>query len=341
MDNIQKFRLDEGGKEFWNLIESSIDMKLDGMASRTSSIEGSPLNFHARFTSKNSKLQGTRYFYSESKKILHFTSLKTLFSIINEGSLRLYNLHNSDDETEYLYASKKLETIYKLQGFDKEKIIIMEDFHKENSFTLSCTCKEKLDNLDFWKEYGGKGEGVAIEFEIINDIINWENFYLSKVIYNELNSLDNLIQNWTEIQKKYSTNSYTIDCDQILSLHKSRDYCDEDEIRLLCLLPQLEVKSLRERVYRDFKLSKWDKSIKYLKLPLCDKDGEFIDSNFRDSIQNIEKEITIPKIKIVDIHFGPDCPIDDKFQSNLGNCIWRKMRCNILNRPKPKIKIKS
>ncbi len=87
--------------EFWELIESNFNTKLEGMSTSASSDINGSINFKARISTKNRNLLGTRYFYSSNKKVIHFTSLQVLFSIINENALRLYNLYNSNDDNEY------------------------------------------------------------------------------------------------------------------------------------------------------------------------------------------------------------------------------------------------
>jgi len=175
-------------KEYSDLVKESLNLKLDGVSTITSHVGDSI--FNARITTKNIKLYGTPYLYTESKNIFHFTSLKNLYSIINENSLRLYNLANSrNDPEEYNYAAKKINDIYKLQGFDISFIENEIRKIKINSFILSCTNEASLSNSYFWQEYGNKGKGVALELEIVNNIVDWEYFYCSKVQYKKWNSL--------------------------------------------------------------------------------------------------------------------------------------------------------
>lgn len=323
-------------REFWKLIELSFDLKLGGMATSASPFDNGPVSLNARFPTKNSLLRNTSYLYSTTNKLIHFISLPVLFSIINEGSIRLYNLHNSNDENEYSYAAQKLEDIYRLQGDSDPRLI---NTIKEHSFILSCTTHEGLRKPKFWQKYGDKGQGAAIEFEIINDVYDWEYFYCSRIHYNKLESFDTLKEKWKAIQEKNSHIKYKISLDQILSLHKSKDWIDEDEIRILTMLDAtLQTIPYRERIYRDFKLNNSSFVIKYFKLPLCDKNGKFIEK----SLENREEIFwsKVPRIRISDVHFGPNFPLQDNFQNfqiDLKHYIAEKMNCRIKSLPKNKL----
>lgn len=145
-----------------------------------------------------------------------------------------------------------------------------------------------------------------------------------------------LKEQWKELQLKNLQINYKISLNQILSLHKSKKWNKEDEIRILSLFPDLYQKLYNELVYRDFKLEKINFPIKYFKLPLCDKNGKYIDKNFENRSERFWS--VIPRIRISDIYFGPDFPFKDnsfsKFQEELMYYISEKMNCwiNTLSR---------
>jgi hypothetical protein len=312
--------------EFRDLIEESTYLKIVSMDSDSH-------HLNVSFAISNSQLDGTQYLYSKSKKILHFTSLSVLYSIINEGAIRLYNLNNSNDKKEYLYASRGLEKIYNLQGRTKEYIIKNFNWIKKNMFIFSCTEYTNSEKPELWKSYGFKGKGVAIEFEILNDINKWmPYFYFSEVHYNEFKDFKTLKLKWEEIQRKNQNVKYDIDLKPIFSFHKSKSWENENEIRLLYNYYELP-EIFRNQIFQDFKIKKPDENIYYLKLPLCDKDGSFLDNQF--SGYNC-----IPKLRISDIHFGPDFPkMDnfDKFQVDLKYYIFDKIKCKIESLPKERV----
>lgn len=290
--------------EFRSLVETSLSLKLDGVSSQTNELGLG--KYKARITSENKKLKGTLYHYNESKCLLHFTKLKNLLSIINECSLRLYNLNNSNDPIEYTYASDKLSEIYTSQGFDSKSIKYENEFVKENSFILSCTGTDSLNNKIFWEKYADDGKGVAIEIEIVNNYDDWKYFYCSKVHYDSLINFDKLIYDWKQIQDKYPSNQYNISLNQILSLNKSKSWDIEKEIRILTLLPDFydypfKVNLFSSLIYNDINILN---PTKYFKLPLTNENGIFINNNLLDKCEEFWK--VIPRIKIRKIHFGPD-----------------------------------
>ncbi len=335
--------IDKCEKEFRFLVEKSFGVKLEGMSTYASYrdnsfefIEQCSINFDARTPLKNKLLKDSSYYYSENKKLIHFTSISALFSIINEGAIRMYNLHNSNDDSEYSYAASLMAEIYELQGV--EELAINEYIYKtvkENSFILSLTSLDELRNKKFWEKYGHKGKGVAIEFEIVNDLDEWEHFYCSKVQYDNLREFELLRKNWKKLQIENSHIQYRIDFNHLLSLHKSADWSEEKEIRLLTLYPAVfHTELFNERIYSDFKLDKADKPIKYFKLPLCDKNGEFIEKELNSRSENFWEKI--PKLRISNIYFSSDCPISNdftNFQVYLQKYVSDKMNCWIGSLP--------
>src|SRR5450759_3200031 len=138
MSDERDSEIDKYESEFSTLIETSFKLQLEGMSTSASPFLNGQISFEARFPNKNRNLINSPYLYSNSNKLIHFTSLSSLYSIINEGAIRLYNLHNSNDEDEYIFASKMLENIYHLQGIKGDQLRNHLDKVKEYSFTLSC-----------------------------------------------------------------------------------------------------------------------------------------------------------------------------------------------------------
>lgn len=191
------------------LIETSLDLKLESTSTNASSNDNGVSSITSRIPLENQRLKGTSYYY-QTDKIVHFTSMQNLFSIINEGSVRLYNLNNSNDSEEYIHAANLLNDIYRLQNFNETRINKKIEEIKEYSFILSSTSIEFLGQKKFWEKYADCGKGVALEFEIIDDISNWENFYCSKVHFNEAHKFDLLIKEWNSLQKKVENIHYDI-----------------------------------------------------------------------------------------------------------------------------------
>ena len=236
----------------------------------------------------NRKLVNTDYYYSIGEKLLHFTSLKFLFSIINEKSFRLYNLLNSNDPNEYSYTIGKLKSFYKKQGKAEDWINSQIQYVKETSFILSCTSPEELTISKFWDEYGDSGKGVCIELEIFDNPINWEGFYLSKVKYGELDRWDDFISEILTLCDKHPSNYYDFRFDMIFCLHKrpAPTYIKEKEIRILGQKPQKHGWIFDSLIHND--IGRRNIPVQYLKLPIWT--GNSYELSFQNEKQWLERE---------------------------------------------------
>ena len=161
------------------------------------------------------------------EELSHFTSLRGLFAILNSEAIRLYNLDNVNDPTEYSYA---LNDEYKSNlERKKSKIYILS----------TCMYEEMSDGEKFsmWNNYGESGFGARL----ILDYSEGENFemnssFLKKVKYSKLD-LTKFIEAKTKIEKEEKIPSIEF-LDTIKTpciLHKNRQYELEREARLVYL----------------------------------------------------------------------------------------------------------
>lgn len=162
---------------------------------------------------------------TETKRFVHFTSLKALQSILNENAIRLYNLKNANDPNEYEYFVKEIDEI-------QPKIELV----KENTFILSLCDEKELhgDNaLNLWRLYGDAGRGVAIVFEINMPAWSLKNYYLGKVQYSPPN-MEEFLQKNTAFENLNNVKVNLSDITHIPAcFYKKGDYKIEKEIRLL------------------------------------------------------------------------------------------------------------
>ena len=253
-------------------------------------------NINISFPTENEKIINSDYFLNEKKNLIHFTSLKALYSIINEQSLRLYNLNNSNDPHEYNYAAKNYSIIYKNQGYIQKDINLYFNKLKTNAFILSLTESKELYNDSFWKSYADNGRGVAIEFEIVNKSSEWENFYFTKVKYGGLEKLKKVINNVIKLQAKYPSNTYNLELYPFFGLHKTNNerWRQENEIRILTY--NSFIKDYEDSIYWDIRFENNDLiETRYFKLPLYSMNA--LEAN---------KCQKIPDLKIAKIYFGPN-----------------------------------
>lgn len=113
----------------------------------------------------------------KSTRFVHFTSLRAFYSMLNENSIRLYNLINVNDPNEYDFYVDGM-----LQDSDSENI-------KRNTFVFSLCGLGVLESdniLNLWRLYGDGGLGVAIEFDIeIKECGTLCNYFLGKILYHK------------------------------------------------------------------------------------------------------------------------------------------------------------
>lgn len=156
----------------------------------------------------------------EKNELSHFTSLRGLFSIINSGSIRLYNLMNMNDPTGYFYALPE-EYKEKLQG-QKKKVYILSGCDIENM--------EDSEVFNLWRLYGENGFGARLILEVNKG--RFKSTFLKRVIYEPLN-----IEQF-KITKERIEDEEPAEIDFMETLitpcilHKNHLYKSENEIRL-------------------------------------------------------------------------------------------------------------
>ncbi|MFN0176951.1 MAG: DUF2971 domain-containing protein [Saprospiraceae bacterium] len=167
---------------------------------------------------------GTQY-DPKSTEFIHFTSLRSLQSIIKENAIRLYSLTNANDPKEF--------------EFYNESILLENkspDWLKSNTFILSlCDSKALTSNnaLNLWRLYGDGGLGVAIEFEIDVPQNGVCNYFLGKINYQRPDIESFLIKS-AQFEKRHNIK---VDYSEIIRVlacfHKSDYYEIEKEVRLM------------------------------------------------------------------------------------------------------------
>jgi hypothetical protein len=169
-------------------------------------------------------LVGTSYDPKKSR-FVHFTSLRSLQSIVNENAIRLYSLQNVNDPNEFNFYVSELEIVNR-----------SIDNLKTNTFILSL-CEAgvlKSENiLNLWRFYGDGGLGVAIEFEIEIPLSPFRNYFLGKILYRKP-KIGSFKRRNAKFEKK---NKVTMDFSEIVRIpacfHKNPYYKAEEEVRLM------------------------------------------------------------------------------------------------------------
>ena len=262
-------------------------------------------NFHYDFSPYCKHYIKTPFYYNDNLKFVHWTTVTNLSSIINNSEIRLYNLDNSEDIDEFIYAGKLL-------TLSAKQVEII----KKNYFTTSFCSFENLENEFLWKTYGRDYRGVAIVFSIIDNRDEWENFFLSRVYY-ELDPTFEKFHDEIEKLKKHSNNlTFNTDIWRFAGFYKKNHFQNEHEVRLACIFPfHSETDNLRY-IRKELKIEKnRNRIVRYIPLKLwTDPESSYFRTLDIDKLSNNSFEYNkpeLPKIKIDSVYFGKNCGLSN------------------------------
>ncbi len=267
----------------------------------------SEMSFDARLSNKNKDFTESKYYYKGDKRFIHWTSVQNLMSIINYREIRLYNLHNSSDADEFTYSAEKL-------NLADNQI----DYSKKYLYTLSFCKSSELDNPNLWKDYGKNYRGVALEFEIVNNPSEWNNFMLSEVFYKTPNDFLEMEKGLNVFLKKYPDAKTYIDLGKLIAFHKKPNFSQELEIRLSTYFPFNNTEEYEKFCNTEFRFNKGrPRETNYFGLKLwVDNESPFVKSDKPKLDRRLCASESYfaenPQIKITDIHFGKNCGISNE-----------------------------
>lgn len=280
--------------------------------------------FDAHLATKNGVYKGSSYYFDGEKKFIHWTTVQNLMSIINNREIRLYNLNSSNDPKEFGFAASQLE-------IPDDRI----DHSKKYLFTFSFCKSEEVTNIELWDKYGLNYKGVALEFEIINDPVNWNKFMLSSVYYELPDELVHLKEKLHALKTKYPGVDIELDLGKLIAFHKHQDFTQEMEVRLSTYFPFESVEAYWTYCNTEFRFDKDRPRITdYFALKLwVDNDSAYVKSSTPEYDRRLFTEedyfINKPQIIITNIFFGKNCGIDNrefhKFRLNLEETIRHKL----------------
>ena len=184
--------------------------------------------------------KNTDYEDSINQSFIHFTSLQSLTSILNNGYFRISEFNNFEDKNEIHYAKSV---------FDDDKILKINyqkiDDEKECCFAFSaCKVSETtLKNSFMWENYGNKGTGVSIQFKINFD--KTCHFLLGKMQYGEdelkpILEIKKLTQEFYNKNKNFRFSHFPLRIIKLLAFHKKEKYREENEVRMLFKVDKLK-----------------------------------------------------------------------------------------------------
>lgn len=149
----------------------------------------------------------------DTKTIYRYTSLKTLFSILETRKYRMCGLAGMNDKTEKDYFDNYI-------GKSSEAEI-------ENNIFIS-SCSLLRDDLTMWRLYGDDGKGVCLAFEIQNEIS--PDLNLLKIDYGHKLKKHEKIDFLKEL---LDSNFFIKDLNKWKHFFKGYEYKEEREERLL------------------------------------------------------------------------------------------------------------
>lgn len=285
-------------------------------------------NIKLEISSRNSDYKETQYYCNETpyycgekkllryneERLLHFTNMQSMHEILESNSLRMHSLNKCKD----IYELEKFKTICNDDSFD----------FKMNYHILYATFvrQERYTDLEMWKNYGDKGNGVCIEFEIENIKEYWENFLLAPIQYQKDNKIFDLYDDAVKSFKKKHNYDISLDLSPIVPFFKSSELKDEQEVKMIFYkeptVNNVEVTRLQNIINQEI--------VNYIPFPLS-----HISKHEQFKINDFE---TVPKLSISKIYTGFDAT-DKKY--HLLNDLIADYKTYTLNEPDKKIEIEA
>ncbi|MHA8055650.1 DUF2971 domain-containing protein [Aquirufa nivalisilvae] len=269
--------------------------------------------------SKTQIFEGTPYQYIGNHQFLHFTSLISLKAILDCGWLRMSELGNLSDKTEYLYAASNI------LGGEFSKVDL--DSIKETLFCLSACEVSHENNIDpyLWNVYGDQGKGVSIEYEFSN--FNIYDYLFGNVLYGieSLDLLKEVLHNFNIYKNSnrgiYPTNFLNLISD-ILVFHKAGQFKSEKEVRLFWRSEKSSwEKHEKLLIYEDFNTIQ---EVRYFVKLFLKGRNPYITNVEVSDLKEIEMLDYIPQVEIKKITLGSNISIEKKLKINELLCYLKK-----------------
>jgi len=178
---------------------------------------------------KQDALNGTAYQIDGIREYIHYTTTNALFSILNEGEIRLSDLNHLNDPKEFDFLVNHCSI-----KMENEQI----ELFKRSLFVFSmCEYNDsEKDDFNMWRLYGNNGNGIGIVFELANESYDWYNYLVGKVNYNnpiaeqKLCKLLNIAKAYQE--KGLNTRRFSALIGMLLLFHKNPIWEIEKEVRI-------------------------------------------------------------------------------------------------------------
>lgn len=114
---------------------------------------------------------------TNKRKICRYTTLTTLFNMLQNNSLRMFGIAGMNDSSEVNFFEKSI--------YQDQDIPLNQEINRK--FISSCCSSDNRDKLTFYRLYADDGKGVCLVFDVKQN----PKFLLKKVIY--LNEYDAIL----------------------------------------------------------------------------------------------------------------------------------------------------
>lgn len=252
----------------------------------------------------------TDYEVSFDQSFIHYTSLQSLTSILNNGYFRLSEFRHFEDIEELQYASNVFSDIEALKANSKN----INDI-KENCFALSAcmNTEETRKNSFMWEKYANKGKGAVIKFKInYNEIFK---FLLGKVQYgeaglNNINYLKTLADKFRQDNDDFSYDSFPERIIEFLAFHKQGKYISENEVRFFFNEHKNKYdKHIHESIYEDIT---FNNEVRYFFKTFLTERKSILENEINDKKISDDYFKLYPTIEIEEIILGNNLDIERK-----------------------------
>ena len=228
--------MENGKPEYWQLLENLLIESFGPIAKIRSLSRWNDFNqLNADINLSNNLLKESIHEVKDDTLLIHYTSIQSLFEILNSKKLRLFSTIHMNDPFELSFALKNID------GIDYEKI----NEQAKNFFVTSfCEYKSEItnrENFSMWRNYANDGAGIGIVFKLSNYNLHnrWIDSVLGKVSYDSNSISLTGIRNYFQALKK--ENSFQVQnlpniIFQLACLHKASIWSEENEIRLSRLI---------------------------------------------------------------------------------------------------------
>jgi len=170
----------------------------------------------------------------DESKVCRYTTLDTLFSMLNNLTFRMFGLVGMNDKSEVNYVDEYLNDVDR--PLDKMHHHTISALNRR--YITSCSDIDKKDDLTLWRLYGENGAGVCLIFDVIHNNTNFKTI-LKKVKYAnedgnhpELEFIKKIIHDVSDIT------NFKFDFRKLNTwkhFFKPCDYSIEEEVRLLII----------------------------------------------------------------------------------------------------------